>query len=101
MKFMSALAKKYKGMKPLSGLSETNCDEIARHIVHPGLNDAWKLLADLLTRPWWTRAWIVQEVVLAKSAFFMRGEINLDLSEIMFVGEVLGTYLKKILKGYE
>jgi hypothetical protein len=97
--FMSALAKKYESMNPLSGLSETVCDEIARHIVHPGLKDAWKLLGDLLTRPWWTRAWTVQEVVLAKSAFFMCGETNVNFSDIMYVGEVLGTYLKKILKG--
>jgi hypothetical protein len=37
----------------------------------------WMALADLYRRPWWSRAWIVQEIALAKEANVRSGDFSL------------------------
>ncbi len=37
---------------------------------------------ELLSRPWWTRAWIIQEVVVAKKLEFFCGKASFDLATI-------------------
>jgi hypothetical protein len=38
---------------------------------------SWMALANVLNRPWWTRAWVVQEVILARSVVIVCGEYSL------------------------
>ncbi|KAL9600554.1 MAG: hypothetical protein Q9219_003100 [cf. Caloplaca sp. 3 TL-2023] len=38
-----------------------------------------QLLADFLNRPWFTRAWVFQEVVVAKSGILMCGSLEMDM----------------------
>jgi hypothetical protein len=43
-------------------LPEDASQTIANSLQHPGLEVAWKAMGRLLSRPWWTRAWIAQDL---------------------------------------
>jgi hypothetical protein len=45
--------------------------------LEPEFADDWEAVADLLMRPWWSRAWIVQELVSAKTAEFRCGNASI------------------------
>ncbi|KAG9503330.1 hypothetical protein J7337_006175 [Fusarium musae] len=59
--------------------STTFPDEIKNDFVRP--NEAKKGAIAVLTRPWWTRTWTVQEMVLAPSAIIMCGHLSAPASE--------------------
>jgi len=46
------------------------------------LDEVWSLCHALFTRPWWTRTWILQEVIHSKPATVYIGTIQLDLDEL-------------------
>ncbi|KAH8674354.1 heterokaryon incompatibility protein-domain-containing protein [Tricladium varicosporioides] len=45
-----------------------------KHLCEPSFADQWMALYHLLRRPWWERAWVLQEIVLAKSATVYCGD---------------------------
>jgi len=92
-----ALAEKYKDLNPTFGLPKTTHDEIARFINLIKLKDAWTSIGDIFTRPWWGRAWIIQELAVANSAIFLCGEIAVDCSKVFHAGELLDKYLTTII----
>jgi hypothetical protein len=66
----------------------------------PGDLGLWKLLIDLLERPFWTRGWIFQEIVLARKVIFFCGrrsvewkifELSLDRLEVWARRMVFGS----------
>ena len=42
------------------------------------MTEQWKPLFGLLTRPWFTRTWVIQELALAKDAMILCGEQEID-----------------------
>ncbi|OQV00716.1 hypothetical protein CLAIMM_06179 [Cladophialophora immunda] len=40
--------------------------------------EVWKSLGEFFCRPWWTRLWVVQEVVLSKEAILICGSWGID-----------------------
>jgi Heterokaryon incompatibility protein (HET) len=96
-KLVTALARTFQGLSQTldlgNPLPEETSERLAGAIRHPGLQAGWKALGQLLTRPWWTRAWTVQETALAQSAIFGCGELTTDMSEVLLVGELLWAYM--------
>jgi len=94
---IKALALKFQGLSQALDLghklSEDTSQTIANSLQHLGLEVAWKAMGRLLSRPWWTRAWIVQEIALAQSAIFCCGDQAIDMSDVLLVGEVLWAYM--------
>jgi hypothetical protein len=43
----------------------------------PESDDTWEAVARLLSRDWWKRAWVVQELVVAKDAICYCGKTSL------------------------
>jgi len=101
-KLVTALARTFQGLSQTldlgNPLPEDASERLASAIRHPGLQVGWKALGQLLTRPWWTRAWIVQEIALAQSAIFGCGELAADMSEVLLVGELLWAYMSEETK---
>lgn len=62
---IQALSTKFQGLSQTLNLGHPLPEDvggtIANSLQHPSLELAWKAIGRLLTRPWWTRAWIVQE----------------------------------------
>ncbi|KAH7926181.1 HET-domain-containing protein, partial [Leucogyrophana mollusca] len=48
----------------------------------PSLQDRWHALGRLLTRPWWRRVWIIQEISLARSARLLVGTHSIPWSSM-------------------
>ncbi|ETN41540.1 uncharacterized protein HMPREF1541_03476 [Cyphellophora europaea CBS 101466] len=42
----------------------------------------WKALADFYARPYWTRAWVIQEVAAARKSTIVYGELHLEWQDI-------------------
>jgi hypothetical protein len=57
---------------------------------------SWLAVADLLNRPWWSRAWIVQEIVMAKNALFKCGDFVLPWDYFLLVSTAIINYLGAI-----
>jgi hypothetical protein len=59
----------------------------ADHPEHfPLLSDlVWKHLSDILERPWFRRAWIVQEVAVGRRATLFGGDATVDLDDLLQV----------------
>ena len=55
-------------------------------------NDPWGPLSELLNRAWWRRAWIVQEMVLAKSNQIMCGSRTLSFEPLHRAASVPNAY---------
>ena len=58
-------------------------------------NCSWMAMADLYRRPCWTRAWIVQEIALAKEAIVRSGDLSLPWK--YFFGASVGIMLYGII----
>jgi hypothetical protein len=73
--------------------------EAARHIIKDVLDrlantnfltnmenvPAWMALHKLLSRPWWTWVWVLQEIVMAKQAIFICGEKSITWPVLQLV----------------
>ncbi|KID60580.1 Heterokaryon incompatibility, partial [Metarhizium hybridum] len=46
--------------------------------LEPAFDEDWEAVAQLFMRPWWTRAWIVQELVAARTAEFRCGSTTIS-----------------------
>ena len=72
----------------------------------PLFNDcSWMALADLLDRPWWSRAWIIQEVTLSKHTVIVCGDFALPWQYFALVCLSIFTYSASIMaaavQGYD
>jgi hypothetical protein len=56
------------------------------------LDSRWIALGDLLQRPWWTRAWIVQEVVVSNNAIIVCGDFALSWNYFVNAANMLNAY---------
>ncbi|KKY31929.1 putative heterokaryon incompatibility [Diaporthe ampelina] len=73
------------GLEPVENLdprryTERDFERGLTDFLDPSHDDDWEAVAQFLMRPWWTRAWIVQEVVSAKNAEFRCGSESIDWS---------------------
>jgi hypothetical protein len=55
------------------------------------LDSRW--LGDLFQRPWWTRAWIVQEIVVSKDPVIVCGDFRLPWNYFFYTCEMFQAYL--------
>jgi hypothetical protein len=55
-----------------------NLGDSVRNIEHAFDADIWAAILRLFERPWWTRLWIYQEVVLAQQVTILCGKSSLD-----------------------
>ena len=53
-------------------------DDAKREILPRTENEAWEAARALLRRPWFTRAWIVQEIAVARSVVLACGSWKMD-----------------------
>jgi Heterokaryon incompatibility protein (HET) len=66
------------------------CLEAIDHLITPRHSKSWSGVAELLLRPWWSRVWIVQELISAQKATILCGKMSvpwplLDMTiEMMF-----------------
>jgi hypothetical protein len=61
--------------------------------------DDWIALGNFFSRPWWTRAWIVQEVVMARKGIVLCGQWGADWDDICKAAsffKVCSTYMDEI-----
>ena len=49
----------------------------------PWNSDIWKSFADLFSRPWFKRVWVVQEYALARRADFMLGTDQFEITDLL------------------
>ncbi|EUC38294.1 hypothetical protein COCCADRAFT_22172 [Bipolaris zeicola 26-R-13] len=54
--------------------------------------DSWMALKHLLKRTWWKRAWVIQEVALAKEVEFACGDETISESEFTNVEQLITKY---------
>ncbi|EXJ61332.1 uncharacterized protein A1O5_11890 [Cladophialophora psammophila CBS 110553] len=74
VKEYAALISKYKSVHDMPILSAED----------PALDDPrWKTLSRFHHLPWWTRAWVVQEVGLAREPFCLYGNEGFDYRDLM------------------
>ena len=59
-------------------------------------NCQWMAFADLLNRSYWSRAWIVQEVALSKSAVVMYGKYGLQWNYFLLASSIVFTHIGEI-----
>ena len=70
-------------MRFLAG--ETSASVIRATLLSPEASNAsfYSLLTILLSRPWWTRVWILQEVILAREAQIFSGADHFSLRDLI------------------
>ncbi|RDW56694.1 hypothetical protein BP6252_14046 [Coleophoma cylindrospora] len=65
------------GMKELASLLYANPPhQTALYVFDEGFSESFR---DILTRPWWSRLWVIQEAAVAKRLTFLCGEYILEL----------------------
>ena len=52
---------------------------------------SWKSLIDMLSVVWFTRVWVIQELLVAKQSLMWRGKLNLDPKFILFAALLVDT----------
>lgn len=70
-------------------------------------SDAWKAVAELLQRPWWSRAWIIQEVAYGNDPLVICGHDRFSWELLDFMGtwrrvinQITWTLLRKDMDFY-
>ncbi|OIW31289.1 HET-domain-containing protein [Coniochaeta ligniaria NRRL 30616] len=60
---------------------------------HPSTaeNPGWKSAFELLKNSWFTRVWVVQELLVAKQSVIWRGRLDLDPNAILFAAMLVDT----------
>lgn len=72
-------------------------------LIKPAYILHWLALHSIINRPWWRRAWIVEEVLLAKTAIFMCGDAVVsynDLRHSIYAASVLKGELQPLLEDF-
>jgi hypothetical protein len=59
----------------------------------PESDDEWDAVARLLSRDWWGRAWVIQELVVAKDAICYCGKTPLEWSVVRAIIDAIGSGL--------
>lgn len=76
-------------MRILSGEVEFLRQDSSRSAQTKWSPNYFSLLTILLTRPWWTRLWVLQEVVLAQEAYLQCGFQSVPLRSLVKTSEML------------
>lgn len=70
------------GLADLYDVAAIDASRLISHIIREkSYKNAWTALGNLLNRPWWPRAWILQEIILARSAVILCGRWCIDWSK--------------------
>ncbi|WQF80958.1 Putative heterokaryon incompatibility [Colletotrichum destructivum] len=55
------------------------------------IDPSWKALFQILRHPWFSRVWVIQELVLSSNPSFWRGEKSVDVHHLMWIAFHVGT----------
>jgi hypothetical protein len=70
---------------------QTHVDEmLSTHRLPPAKHPSWKYLEDIFWKPWFFRAWIIQEIVLAKTLTIMIGSFSVSWQIFELATEFVG-----------
>ena len=70
------------GLADLYDVPASEASRLVSHIIcEESYKNAWTALSNLLNQPWWTRAWILQGTVLARTAVILCGRWCIDRSK--------------------
>jgi Heterokaryon incompatibility protein (HET) len=72
---------------------EKNFQDGIEEFLGPEYDDEWEAVARLLSRDWWERAWVVQELVVAKDAICYCGKTSLAWSVVCANIDAIGNGL--------
>jgi hypothetical protein len=86
---MVELCGKFQELEPSYSGSLLDLASLALHEISP---EAWLDLIDLLRRPWFWRAWVVQEYYLARGKLFQCGGLVMAPEYFFKIAEILGIY---------
>jgi len=56
--------------------------QITKYLQDNGKSSEWNALLQLMHRPWWGRAWVIQEYAVARKALFLCGSVRIDGDEL-------------------
>ena len=60
---------------PFDLTAEIMSPELLEALGLPGMFDlSWRAVAEIITRPWFTRVWVVQEMAVARRCYFLCGD---------------------------
>ena len=78
--------------RPKAGSQEDSDEDTASSLVQlPRLTkEAWASLQAIIQRPWFTRVWVVQEVVLAKDPTVLCGKHKVPWAAFTFAADCMG-----------
>ena len=72
------------GLADISDMSIHDAPGFVSHVVRDErYKNAWVALGNLLHRPWWQRAWILQEILLARKAVALCGRWCIPWEELL------------------
>lgn len=54
------------------------------------INPSWRALFNILTHPWFTRIWIVQELLVSQNPIMWRGEKSIELDTMLWMAHQIG-----------
>ncbi|KAK5653044.1 hypothetical protein OQA88_9330 [Cercophora sp. LCS_1] len=57
---------------------------VPNHFFQKKRDDDWSALASLYSRPWFTRVWVIQELLMAKEAIFLYGLRNISADVLLY-----------------
>jgi len=67
--------------------------------VSPGIHDySWLPLLEILERPWFSRVWVVQEVVVARKGTLRCGVLGMEYDDFLFAMQAVAIYRFKFME---
>lgn len=66
------------------------------HEIPPPESNFWLAVGKIVQRPWFSRLWILQEIVLAKETIIICGANVLSWDELSFLWSLMRLSLKKL-----
>jgi hypothetical protein len=78
------------------------CDRVSRHLdgwlANSTFREHWSGLRELMFSPWWSRCWVAQELIVARNATVMYGNVSMLWHEFRVVYDLYSETFFKIIK---
>lgn len=78
-------------------------DDLPMHGLPARDDQRWRMLANLFSRPWFSRVWVIQEAIMAKAetTVVQCGHETITWKDLVKVAQVAYVYLPRLLLGME
>lgn len=101
---MNGIAQRLKrdepAQRPIVKFSEGTMEWLMQSLENADLERCWNALSRILHRPWWSRAWIVQEVAVSNKAFLMCGNLLMEFTNVFRACALIYMYEGLTMDGY-